>query len=180
MLEAHSQHCRHANMNLADPKTSAWFKGYKVFKGKRPHQCVGQSQLLQTLSLYGLWVMYFPDASGLPLEGCDWKAWYRAQWYAKVCVVCPHDPTGSMGLLWGQIVQTSPIMGNLLTENTLQVIHVNLGSGMYSSSKLLSTAGAWHEVEDTLGPQDSATVMLRNSGQARGGRQQGGGPRIKS
>eukprot|EP00983_Pelagomonas_calceolata_P051245 1142326-Pelagomonas_calceolata.AAC.1 len=52
-------------------------------------------------------------------------------------VVRPHDSTGSMNSLWGQIVQTSPIMDNLLTKNTLKVIHVKFGSGAYSS-KLLS------------------------------------------
>eukprot|EP00983_Pelagomonas_calceolata_P010859 350949-Pelagomonas_calceolata.AAC.1 len=52
-------------------------------------------------------------------------------------MVRPHDSTGSMGLLWRQTVQTPPIMDNMLTKNTLQVVHVNLGSGTYSSSRLL-------------------------------------------
>eukprot|EP00983_Pelagomonas_calceolata_P070778 1150927-Pelagomonas_calceolata.AAC.7 len=83
---------------------------------------------------------------GFPLEVCNWRgvcmrysiliyqeylviAWYRAQWFDEARAVCPHDLTGNMSLLWGQIVQFFPSMGDMLVKNTLQVVHVDLGSG---------------------------------------------------
>eukprot|EP00983_Pelagomonas_calceolata_P130172 1161665-Pelagomonas_calceolata.AAC.9 len=64
-----SQHFRHADTNLANPRTSAWF-----MKPLRRDALLGGAELLelstQAQSSYG---HLFHDAVGFSLEGCDWK-----------------------------------------------------------------------------------------------------------
>ena len=96
-------------------------------------------------------------------------ACYSAQWNTKVCAISPHDSTGTTCLLWGQIVQTSPFLNDLLTKYTLQVLHVDPGSGAYSSSKLLGIGyviqGCNNLVSPTSRPVSITHVCLQDSAQ---------------
>eukprot|EP00983_Pelagomonas_calceolata_P084502 1156370-Pelagomonas_calceolata.AAC.1 len=80
--------------------------------------------------------IYFHDAVGFPFEGCDRKGVGM-----KYCVV-NYEECLVVGRAHGPLVESDcpdfPIMDNMLTKNTLQVVCVNLGSGTYISSKLLS------------------------------------------
>eukprot|EP00983_Pelagomonas_calceolata_P050992 1142214-Pelagomonas_calceolata.AAC.4 len=102
--------------------------------------------------------------------GCDWKG--SEQYFVLPPFIPPPgpEPTGTPKChIWCVIVQTSHIMDNVLTKNTLQVVYANLGSGAYRSSRLLSIRHVIQDCQGLVCPTalriSKSQVCLHNSAQ---------------
>ncbi len=54
-------------------------------------------------------------------------------------VICPHNSAGNMGIMWIHLVQTSPFLYGLLTQQQFKVTHVDFGMAHNSRGVHLSS-----------------------------------------